>query len=438
MLHSSTLKRISRTRGSYIAGKTLIICLKRRGGLFICASWELKWGKTQRYLPQKTSSMNGDKVCWLLVCYFSFDRKLNSCRKYCFAATTVENSDRLLLWKKWGDIFWYKNQDLLSMVDVCDGRTDGWAAAVMKTEAKDNGKTIGFRLYVCAQWCWFWDRGEKYVFEKYSMWDSMYSCTLYSKLYLKNKNCNSCNVDTLTIFVIPVAFIIIAMVIIFLKCLFVLRTNPFIAFHIHFIYTNTYFMSALEALLVLQKIKWFDIKGQYYLCFTIFGSTDAFVGVCSSESDNWLLYLQIQSHWSNNFLSGENSFTSKDSLINHLKEEAEPLVEGDGAVPVLVHLGEGLLPLLRQLEGGGQPEPLLGGRGDRDHCWELEAGNLTISVCVGSLRVWSKKDFKFFFFKYLEAFPGEPINLLVALWSRVQGLKNIDKIQFDNVAHVCS
>ena len=92
-------------------------------------------------------------------------------------------------------------------------------------------------------------------------------------------------------------------------------------------------------------------------------------------------------HWSNNFLSGENSFTSKDSLINHLKEEAEPLVEGDGAVPVLVHLGEGLLPLLRQLEGGGQPEPLLGGRGDRDHCWELEAGNLTISVCVGSLRV---------------------------------------------------
>ena len=70
-----------------------------------------------------------------------------------------------------------------------------------------------------------------------------------------NKNCNSCNVDTLNFFVIPVAFIIIAMVIIFLKCLFVLRTNPFIAFHIHFIYTNTYFMSALEALLVLQKIK---------------------------------------------------------------------------------------------------------------------------------------------------------------------------------------
>ena len=231
-------KRISRTRGSYIAGKTLIICLKRRGGLFICASWELKWGKRQRHLPQKTSSMNGDKVCWLLVCYFSFDRKLNSCRKYCFAATTVENSDRLLLWKKWGDIFWYKNQDLLSMVDVCDGRADDWAAAVMKTEAKDNGKTIGFRLYVCAQWCWFWDRGEKYVFEKYSMWDSMYSYTLYSsRLYLKNKNCNSCNVDTLTIFVIPVAFIIIAMVIIFLKCLFVLRTNPLIAFYIHFIYT---------------------------------------------------------------------------------------------------------------------------------------------------------------------------------------------------------
>ena len=65
----------------------------------------------------------------------------------------------------------------------------------------------------------------------------MYSCTLYSKLYLKNKNCNSCNADTLTIFVIPVAFIIIAMVIIFLKCLFVLRTNPLIAFYIHFIYT---------------------------------------------------------------------------------------------------------------------------------------------------------------------------------------------------------
>ena len=37
------------------------------------------------------------------------------------------------------------------MVDVCDCRTDGWSAAVMKTEAKDNGKTIGFRLYVCAQ-----------------------------------------------------------------------------------------------------------------------------------------------------------------------------------------------------------------------------------------------------------------------------------------------
>ena len=109
----------------------------------------------------------------------------------------------------------------------------------------------------------------------------------------------------------------------------------------------------------------------------------------------------------------KKQFYNKDSLINHLKEEAEPLVEGDGAVPVLVHLGEGLLPLLRQLEGGGQPEPLLGGRGDRDHCWELEAGNLTISVCVGSLRVFFKS--KDFFFKYLEAFPGEPINLLVAL-----------------------
>ena len=90
-------------------------------------------------------------------------------------------------------------------------------------------------------------------------------------------------------------------------------------------------------------------------------------------------------HWSNNFLSGENSFTSKDSLINHLKEEAEPLVEGDGAVPVLVHLGEGLLPLLRQLEGGGQPETLLGGGRDRDHGRELEVGDLTVPVCVSRL-----------------------------------------------------
>ena len=126
--------------------------------------------------------------------------------------------------------------------------------------------------------------------------------TVQQQALFKKKNCDSCNVDTLTIFVIPVAFIIIAMVIIFLKCLFVLRTNPLIAFYIHFIYTIYILHVSFRGFTGATEIKWFDIKGQYYLCFTIFGSTDAFVGVCSSESDNWLLYLQIQSHWSNNVL----------------------------------------------------------------------------------------------------------------------------------------
>merc|ERR1719264_9967 len=88
-------------------------------------------------------------------------------------------------------------------------------------------------------------------------------------------------------------------------------------------------------------------------------------------------------HWSNDFL----------------KEEGEPLVKGDGPVPVLVHLGKGLLPLLRQLEGGGQPETLLGGGRDGDHGGELKVGDLTVPVCVSRL----------------EALPGEPVDLLVAL-----------------------
>ena len=37
----------------------------------------------------------------------------------------------------------------------------------------------------------------------------------------------------------------------------------------------------------------------------------------------------------------------------NLEEEGEPLVERDRPVAVLVHLGERLLPFLRQLEQGG-------------------------------------------------------------------------------------
>merc|ERR1719370_2033473 len=62
-------------------------------------------------------------------------------------------------------------------------------------------------------------------------------------------------------------------------------------------------------------------------------------------------------HWGNDFL----------------EEEGEPLVERDRPVAVLVHLGERLLPLLRQLERGWQSEALLGGGCDRDHGRELSA-----------------------------------------------------------------
>ena len=93
-------------------------------------------------------------------------------------------------------------------------------------------------------------------------------------------------------------------------------------------------------------------------------------------------------HWSNDFLWVlKQFFCGQENILvgTHLKEEGEPLVEGDGPVPVLVHLGKGLLPLLRQLEGGGQPETLLGGGRDRDHGRELEVGDLTVPVCVSRL-----------------------------------------------------
>merc|ERR1719234_3056028 len=101
---------------------------------------------------------------------------------------------------------------------------------------------------------------------------------------------------------------------------------------------------------------------------------------CTAVRDQ--IYLERR-HWSNDFLN----------------EEGEPLIECDGAVPILIHLGKGLLPLLRQLERSGQTKTLLGGRCNRDHRWEFKARNLTVPVCVSCL----------------EALPGEPVDLLAAL-----------------------
>ena len=50
----------------------------------------------------------------------------------------------------------------------------------------------------------------------------------------------------------------------------------------------------------------------------------------------------------------------KHYFCNHLKEEGEPLVEGDGAVAVLVHLLEQTHLLLGGLEGGGESESKTG------------------------------------------------------------------------------
>merc|ERR1719206_1656602 len=98
-----------------------------------------------------------------------------------------------------------------------------------------------------------------------------------------------------------------------------------------------------------------------------------------------------------------------------LEEEGEPLVERDRPVSVLIHLGERLLSLLRQLERGGQSETLLGGSCDRDHGRELSARHLAVPVRVSCL----------------EAFPGEEVDLLVALRGCVQGLLAVsDKLVF--------
>lgn len=50
----------------------------------------------------------------------------------------------------------------------------------------------------------------------------------------------------------------------------------------------------------------------------------------------------------------------------NLEEEGEPLVERDRPVAVLVHLGERLLPLLRQLEQGGDDDKRQNDRKDKE------------------------------------------------------------------------
>jgi len=86
-------------------------------------------------------------------------------------------------------------------------------------------------------------------------------------------------------------------------------------------------------------------------------------------------------NWSNDFLD----------------ETGEPLVIGDGAVAILVHLLEESSLLLSRLVGGRQPQPLLGRGGDIDHRAKLLSRHLAVPVSVCRL----------------ETLPREPVDFLV-------------------------
>merc|ERR1711887_98366 len=98
----------------------------------------------------------------------------------------------------------------------------------------------------------------------------------------------------------------------------------------------------------------------------------------------------------------EGSYGGDDLLHKH----GEPLVEGDGAVTVLVHLCEESISVSRSLERCRKSEPFLCDSGHVDHGGELGVGDLPVPVSVGGL----------------ETLPAEPVHLLVGLGPGVGGV----------------
>merc|ERR1712192_388428 len=119
----------------------------------------------------------------------------------------------------------------------------------------------------------------------------------------------------------------------------------------------------------------------------------SFVTLLGNDELGWSLFLGFflqSSHWGDDVL----------------QEEAEPLIIRDGTVTILVHRLEASVPPLPSLERSRQSKPLLVCRRDCNHRCKLVSRHLSIAISISGL----------------EAFPAEPVDLLVALGRCVSNL----------------